>query len=650
MKTDKDVANTSGYNQFRLLQRFLEVYVTSKKLAQNNNRRLGLAIWKERVVYLVTPLVFNVRRSVSSPMEYMYDLQFRAFKRIPQGGLTASMVMEYNPRNDPNWLQKAFDLISKARAIIALVVQGIRTIRATIAKVMELVRSALFFVVDLIHAVVELAMLPAQIVRDFQRLVKDAWNDIGGALNLAKQELDAAYGHGAGYSQKEMSRLKDRSQQTGGPIPDPSKSDPSLLDIAFSNPDDFQPFFSALNTDMFTLDTNLQNKIQAEIDRVRKLTPADFSDYRAQTIQAMMDVANLLGVGDTTVDAVYGISEPHVTRTLTTQELNLLQGLNDAADGFALLAMRRPYDQMTSIDYMAGFANSAGIAFVNPISKFAVPFPYEGTLEQLASQYLGDPDRWMEIATINGLRDPFVDEVGFDVMLTASGVDRRVLVADVTNLRIRQAVWIGSSFLQREKRHIVAINKIAENSYQITLDGDPDLSRFTFAADAYLHAFLPDTVNSMQSVYIPSQDPGVTTDEITRVPGVDAFDPLLKAGGIDLLVNSKNDLVITSDGDCKLTYGLSAIQQRVKLTLMTDRGSLIRHPTFGFPIKAGKSIADMSADQMADSIRGMFGNDPIFNKLSNINVSVTGPTALVTMGLVVFGEDRPIDVTVTVTR
>jgi hypothetical protein len=311
--------------------------------------------------------------------------------------------------------------------------------------------------------------------------------------------------------------------------------------------------------------------------------------------------------------------------------------------------MRRPFDQLTTVDYIAGYAAATGIAFQNPVSKFAVPFPYDTTLEQLALKYLGDPNRWLEIAAINGLREPYIDEVGFQQPLLDNGASNYVIVDDVTNLRIRQAVWVGSTAVAREKRHIMNIEKL-DGNFKITLDGDNTLSKYTLAADAFIRAYLPDTVNSMQSIYIPSNSPGVTTDELTRIPGIDIFDPLLKAGGVDLLLNSTGDLVITKDGDCKLAFGLQGIEQRVKLTLLSPRGSLIQHPTFGFPVKSGQSISDMSAEQMAESIRSMFGNDPVFNNLNNIKVAVKGPSAYISMGLTVFGASNPIDVNVTVQR
>jgi hypothetical protein len=635
MAGNQGVANGSGYNQFRILQNFLEGYALSKKKKENRNLRLGLAIWKEGVVYLVTPMAFNVRRTVSSPLEYLYDLQFRAFARKPIEIIGASDTSETNPKNDLNYLQKALNLLRNARSVVAMVVKAIRNVRAAVQQVMEVVRQSILFIKDAIGAIIELIELPSRLVQDFKRLIVGAWDD----LQAATLELQ-------NINKTELSRVRNTAQTASVAPGDPVAS---TLDDVFANPDNYSAFFEKCPLDSFRVDAHIQQKIDAELTKVRKLTPSDYSAFRSLTIETMLDLANVLGVGDSTVDSVYGISEPQTTRTLTTQELNLLGALNDIADGFALMAMRRPYDQLTSVDYMAGYAAASGIAFTNPVSKFAVPMPYDMTLDQLSMKYLKDPDRWVEIAAINGLKDPFIDEVGFQQYLSADGSGNKVIVSDASKYNVRQAVWVGSVLVPREKRHILSIDKLG-TAFILTLDGADDLAKYKLAADAYLHSFLPDTVNSMQSIFIPSDQQGVLADEITRVPGVDMFDPLLKAGGIDLMVDQNGDLIITQDGDCRMAYGMQGIEQRIRLTIATPRGALMHHPGFGFPIQPGVSISDMSAQAMAESIRTMFGDDPLFNNLSNIKVSVKGPTAYVSMGITVQGEDRPIDVSIAVMR
>jgi hypothetical protein len=296
------------------------------------------------------------------------------------------------------------------------------------------------------------------------------------------------------------------------------------------------------------------------------------------------------------------------------------------------------------MEYVAGLASRSGIAFQVPVSKYGIPFPFDYTLEDLASQYLGDVDRWMEIATLNGLREPYVDEVGFTYALVSNGFLSEITVGSDTNLMIGQPIWLQSNYVAREKRHILNIKVVGPSNVVLTLDGEADLDKFLTTAKAYVQAFLPYTVNSHQLIYLPSDKGTTFNEDLARIPGVDAFDDLLEIGGIDLLLTSDNDLAITPDGDCRLAFGMQALIQRARIALGTPRGSLIRHKTFGFPIQAGQSIADMDINEAKLAISDMFKDDPSFDGVIKVSITQTGAAANVSISLAVSGQDTPLPV------
>jgi hypothetical protein len=301
---------------------------------------------------------------------------------------------------------------------------------------------------------------------------------------------------------------------------------------------------------------------------------------------------------------------------------------------------------LSSMDFLAGLASRSGIAFRVPRSKFAVPFPYGHSLEQLATRYLGDPDRWFEIAALNGLRAPFVDEVGFDLTLLTNGVDNQVTVADSTNLYVGQPVWLNATTTSRTRRHITKIDKISSSMSVITLDGDADLDRYTTMSSATLHAFLPDTVNSEMMVYIPSDIEAEDTDFQTKaVPGLDVFDQLINAGGFDLLLTNDNDLAITPDGDCRLAVGLTNIIQTARIRLSVVQGTLNRHPEFGLPVKVGVSTADVDASTLLKSVQNLFADDPTFTGVTSASIRKVGPAVNIGMGVGIRGQSQVIPIT-----
>ncbi len=92
----------------------------------------------------------------------------------------------------------------------------------------------------------------------------------------------------------------------------------------------------------------------------------------------------------------------------------------------------------SSLEFVAGLAQQAGIFFNIPKSKYAVPMPYGHSLERLALQYLGNANRWHEIATLNNLRDPYIDEEGFAIALLTNAVGHQIVLPNVDNLFVSQ--------------------------------------------------------------------------------------------------------------------------------------------------------------------------------------------------------------------
>lgn len=93
--------SSTGYFQFHLLKRFLEAYANSKKTAAGKNYRLAYAVHKDQEIYLVTPVAFNVTRSAGSPLEYAYQLQLKAWRRIVFTETAKPFVADVGAR-DPN--------------------------------------------------------------------------------------------------------------------------------------------------------------------------------------------------------------------------------------------------------------------------------------------------------------------------------------------------------------------------------------------------------------------------------------------------------------------------------------------------------------------------------------------------------------------
>lgn len=644
----------TGYYQFRLLQRFFENYAAFKMTVTGKSYRLALGMWKDQSVYLVTPQSFAVTRSAESPYEYPYSLSFRAWRRIK---MTAQPpVNAFTPAvRNANKLGNLLKAIDDARRVCEDARDTIAAVGGDLDHALfEPLRETCLFVKDLLGAPVAFADLPVRIITDAKQSiitaigVQEAAEGIAQAFVTADAKTREQFSMIASLAAKTSQSETRDSSLTGAPD---SSTDPA--NDPFEHPEQNFAFFSLINMSQVNLSPTLLRAVSTERERVRTLTRLDFEQQRDSVLQVAEDFADAVGAGNATFAKTYSRRLVPTTRTPTTRDFQVLFALNRVALELNRLAASGETNrfQMDTLNYVAGLASRSGIAFTIPKSKFAVPFPYGSTLEQLAFRYLKDPDRWIEIAALNGLREPYVDEEGFSLPLLINGNGNKVVVSDASNLFVGQLVWVGSNIVNRTQRHITKIDRITPTQFIITVDGDPTLSSYTTSASAYLHAFLPDTVSSLMTIYIPSdKDPADIDYKTKAIPGLDTFAPLLQAGGVDVLLSDSGDLIVTPDGDCKLAVGLQNIIQTVKIRLSVVQGSLNRHPEFGLPIKAGVSTADLDAKDLIKACKDLFADDPTFTGVQAVTVRKSGNSATIGMQVGIQGISQFLPISFTVNR
>ncbi len=648
---DEQAIKGTGYGQFRLLGLFLDSYVKAKKNG-SRNMRLIFATFKDETAYVVTPVAFNVTREAGKALKYRYNLQLRAWKQVPSSIFTSVGVSSVDTAAYQSDYNKLLTKIVAAQTVITSAVSVINAFRADVQQILNVVRQVALSVKLTVGATIAVIDLPGQIIKDVQSTFVQSWDLIKDSISNQDGLLSRL---GLVSANDQHALIASRSYKPGqsGIFPSNQNTiDPSVLDAIFSNPNsaDASALLSQISVTSLKMPMALTNKINTELARVATFSPSDYAAMRDQMMARMVSLSDTIGASDAVFDSTYQNVHTTTTRIPNLEDFNVLFVLNDLIDVLNELSVASLPPQISTLDYIAGQAAASGIAFTTPVSKYAVPFPYDYTLEELSRQYLGTPDRWLEIAALNGLREPYVDEVGFQYSLIANGSLSDIVISDNTNLRIGQPIWIQSNFSAREKRHILNINKVGAGNFILTLDGNADLSKFRVVDKAYIQAFLPDTINSQQVIYLPSDKNVPDNTKLAQIPGINAFDDLLELGGVDLLLTADNDLAVTPDGDCRLAYGLQALIQRARITLGTPQGSLIRHPSFGLPIKVGSSVADLDPNALKNACRDIFADDPAFNGVVGTSIALNGPTLNIGLSLSVTGQDLPISLTFAVKR
>jgi hypothetical protein len=653
-----DMGKLTGFYQFRLMQMFFEAYAELKKTKDGRTARLAFASHKDQSVYLVTPMDYRVNRAANTPLEYIYSLSFKAWKRIQLSKGVAEIVNSYSPiQRSPNKLAQALTSINRARQVL----QGART---TIEAVGSDVQASLFtpmrevclFIKDALSVPLSLGDLSDTIVQGMKEAILDLastgsavasfnqnFSDSQGRVTQNVLEIEEAIKQLAGEQGDDPKRLLSR---TAHPANDPFQNMSANLD-----------FFSGVQLGDLHVRPATASAIAAERDRVRKMSRLDFEKRRDSIAATAAAFANAVGLGDSTYNRIYGLTAPTslVVDEPTDEDFQVLAALNDTITQLnsfvAVGGNNNSNSKANSIALVAGLASRSGIAFTTPTSKYAVPFPYGSTLEMLALRYLGTPGSWLEIASLNGLQEPYVDQEGFQLPLLVNGANNSVFVGDASNLFVGQPVWISSAAASRTQRRITKIDKLSPTNYMVTVDGEDDLDTFSTLAGAYLQAFLPNTVNSQQTIYIPSTvEPRTASFQTKAIPGVDVYDRLIAVGGIDLLLTPTNDLIIGSDGMTKWSLGLTNILQQVRLAISTRQGALLYHPTYGLPLSVGQSVAELSAADVLAKCSAMFAQNSTFAGLVTGNMSLAGGVARLNLAVGIAGTSEVIPVSADITH
>lgn len=668
----KFLGTQSGYYRMEQLKNFLENYHNLKKTTKGAAYQLAVGMFKQQAVYLVTTSNFVADQNASSPLEYRYSLQFKAWKRINPNSNPVSDYNFVSVVSNVNQFQATIAVLQGTQDVVNSYADRISAVAGQIDQtLLGPMRQTILFGKDALGIALSLSDLPDQLIKESQSAVINYVADQVSSLGVSG--FLATFSSPSQATIKKVNNIIDLSQQLQQPtigagqaaqtigttqtsLGVASSSGSQVVGIlashpgnaAFNDPSSNYDIWSNIQVSSLNISPALSRRILQARDAVRNLSRLDFENYRDSIANVQADFSDAVGAGSATFNATFGRGNVVSTKTPTEDDFNVMFALNRTTTEIARLAATYQTNlfNVSSVNFVAGAASRSGIAFNKPRSKFSVPYPYGVTIEQLSTRYLGTPDRWIEIATLNGLRTPYVDEEGFDVLLLTNGKNNNVYVADSTNLYVGQNVWISSNNTSRTQRTITKITKISNSYVQLTVNGDPDLARFSTLAGAVLHAFLPDTVNSMMTIYIPSSDDPQDQDYQTKaIPGISDYENFFQAGGVDLLLTDTNDLAITPDGDCRLAVGLPNIIQQARIALSVIRGTLNRHPEFGIPQIVGQNTADVDVNQIAASLGGLFAGNTTFSSVGGILVNKIGPSVAISMSVGVRGISQNIPLT-----
>jgi hypothetical protein len=647
---------STGYYQALFIQQFLEQYAEAKKRPENASWRLVFDIPKQNQSFVVTPLPFVWQQNKEKPLQVNYNMQFKAWRRVDLRENVNSVNPSIQPLS-PGILQRILNTIAAARAVLSQALNLIAAVRSDIEAPLEALRQTALFVKQLAGVIISAIDLPSQLISDF----KSAINSFATAMSFNNLLGNAGSNSSV---QQSLSNLKSTAQQLEGLSLDAvaagqlgnSAVNAQAINPAnniYSNPQANYLLLDQIPVSSLVLNVPQQNAVQNTLDQAAALTISDLKQFRATIQQLAIQLSNSFGSGSAFYNQVYNLPPPSsTTATLTLNDYDILTSLYDVMQSYDLLTASTQVDdqaRQSDMQYVAGLAQNAGIAFSIPNSMILAPVPFGLTIEGIAGRYLGDPQRWLEIATLNALRDPYIDEDGFQYALLSNANGRQITIDNNENLYLGQTVILMSSTQTPSPRTILGIEQLSSTSYLVTLDGIANLGNFTTNDGAYMQAYLPGTVNSQQKIFIPS-DISVPNDPHIIVPASTSVDPLTGMSKVDIMLTDTGDIAVNNYGDFRFSYGMTNIVQALKIKFGTQAGTALLHPEFGLGIKPGQINGSIDAQQIYSSINRMIQQDPRFAGVTNLQISLQGPVLTINLAVILANQQGIFPITFQVTN
>ena len=638
----------TGYYQAQLLSNFFEQYSIAKKDPKNKGWRLVFNIPKQNKNYIVTPVVYTSDQSKERPAEWMYNIQLKAWKTIDLD-LPNAVVTPEAIKLDSNSLQRIIGSINESRRLIGKSLDLIKAVRSDFQKPLNALRQTALLVKDTVGLATSAADLPRQIVGDFSSSIKESLKIIiNSGLDLANL-LSAGAFEAIGATSKGNEGLSDKQVKSGAlgkERIDYINSDPA--DNIFIDPERSFEFFNSLDTGIMNLSQKQQDIIDNELTIVRNLTVADLKDMKATILGLALAISDQFGSGDSTFSKTYSLPEPKERAIeMTVEENELIASIYEVIQGLDYLTANKTLDNEStenSLEYVGGLASDSGIAFELSNSKFLVPVPFNKTIEQISLRYLNDANRWTEISTLNNLKSPYIDEDGFYRDFLSNGDGRQFNIDSKKDLYIGQKINMSSATVPSFIRRIQNIEEITSSNFLITVDGLDNLDSLKISESAKMTAFLPGTVNSQNTIYIPSDEVAPDGNDTFSVPYLKE-DDLTGLSKIDWLLTEDGDLATDATGDIRLANGMTNIIQAIRQKIVTKKSSLLRHPEYGLGITPGTSHADISSKELFKDISNMIASDPRFSTIEKLVINIKGPVLSIRLDIRLAGNKGllPID-------
>lgn len=411
----------------------------------------------------------------------------------------------------------------------------------------------------------------------------------------------------------------------------------------FDNEDILFRFFTIFDNTLINginLTFEEQEIVTNKVNKTNLFTRGNFLAIRQEFEDERDNLADKATATDDDYNRVFNRSPQTARVDIKNKDINKMFELQESIKAVNFILANAFSLDTSAIDPFAlarANANNPDIDIASYNSGTLVKLNYQEDLQALALRTLGDADKWIDIAIANGLKPPYIDEIGEKINLisNASGNQINISGIDTSNELNIDKLSIGQVLLLQsdtetfpEQRSILNINEIPiSGELIIELNGEPDLDRYKLSESAHIRVFKQNTVNSSFYILIPSTE--ALDDDATDDPPwfLASSSVVEKRQKVDLNIDESGEINFDSTGDLQLSYGLDNSVQAVVLKLSVEEGELRRHPEYGLVPLAGQTNKDVGLvkEVLIDSITSNIAADERFSRVERLDVQYTNP-------------------------
>lgn len=397
----------------------------------------------------------------------------------------------------------------------------------------------------------------------------------------------------------------------------------------------FYAIFDTTAVNSVQLSYEEQQIVDNKVRNISSFTRGNFLDIREQLQAERDNIADKVSTSDEDYNRVFNRSSVAARVSIKNKDVNKMYELQEAIKSVDFILANSFSLEENTIDPFAlarQNANNPAIDIQTYFSGQLVKLNYGEDLQGLANRTMGDPNRWIDIAITNGLKPPYIDEVGERIPLISNASGNQINIAEtdldnqlnIDKLSIGQVVLLQSNVETFPEQRVIGNIKQVPVSGEIILEleGDANLDRYKISDDAYLRVFKPNTVNSSFLIMIPSLTQNEDTTQGDTPWFLQGSDGVDKRQKVDLNLTETGDLAFNSTGDLQLSYGLTNSIQAVRMKMSVELGELRRHETYGLPPVTGLKNNDIGNVRkiLTDSINRLIAEDERFSGVQNLQV------------------------------